>query len=390
VGNGLGQLIQFSSILLLSRLYTPADFGVLGQIQSYATVLAILCTLQLHLSLPLAKNSKQAKSLVSTIILICCVFVLAAAPIAFWMGKTYLYALLLSMFVGLSNTFNGYLVFGGNFGNISRFYVFRSLAIVLVQSGLGMAGTPDGLIWGALGGEGLTATYLFIRSQHSAPPLSRGAIRRVLNALKEHRAFALFGTLQEVVSVSAFYAPLFFFAHLFDDAVAGQYSMASRLVWAPTILFTSSLTQVLYHELGKKSESARLPFVYLKLPHVAFYPMLVVAPLGCYLLRDLVVWGLGDKWQMTADMLPLVVAWGAVFVVSAPARAVCRMLRQQKVHLLIDLGMLAAIALTFYVVPGSPINAMVGIFIVATIQNLLMIMTAWTAMKAMPVEGRPA
>lgn len=390
MGNGLGQLIQFSSILLLSRLYAPSDFGVLGQVQSYATVFAIFCTLQMHLAVPLCKNAEQARSLVSTVVAICSLIVFLALPFALWFGKNYVYALFLAMCVGMSNTFNGYLIYQGSFGNISRFYVLRSIAIVVVQSGIGLAGSPQGLIWGALGGEALTAAYLAMKSQHTAASLARGGLRRVFNVVKDHSAFTLFGTMQEAVSVSAFYAPLFLFAHTFDNAIAGQYAMASRLIWAPVILFAGSLTQVLYHGLGKAQHGERLSLSCLKLPHVVYYPILIAAPVVCFFLRDFVLIVLGSKWQLAVDMLPLILAWGAVFVISTPARAVCRMLKRQKVHLVIDVGMLLGISLTFFFENDSPMKTMIGILGVAAIQNFLMIMTAWTAMKEVPPEGKLA
>jgi O-antigen/teichoic acid export membrane protein len=386
LGNSLGQIIQFSSILIFSRLYTPVEFGVLGQVQSCATVAAILCTLQMHLSIPLCKDTPEAKSLVSTIVAVCYAFALIALPFALFSGRVYVYSLFLALFVGLSNTFNGYFVFGGSFGSISRFYVFRSIAIVAVQAALGIANVSDGLVWGALGGEGITAAYLAVVTKNSILPMSR-SYSRIAQVVNELQSFALFGTLQELASVSAFYAPLFFFARAYDASVVGQYAMASRLVWAPVILFSGSLAQVLYHEFGKDRSGKQMRLGFLKLPHIGYYPLLLAAPVACYLLRDVVLVALGAKWRGAADMLPLVVAWGAVFVVSTPSRVVCRMLRQQKIHLAIDLAMLGGIALVFLVAGRSPLQAMLGILAVAVVQNLLMIVTAWGAItKSAPLK----
>lgn len=390
LGNGLGQIIQFASILIFSRIYAPGDFGVLGQVQSYATVAAILCTLQLHLSIPLSVNSHDAKRVVSVIISICYGFVALGIPVALALGRIYVFALAISVFVGLANTFNGYLIFGGKFGNISRFYIFRAVAIVALQFLLGVTGVTDGLVWGAVAGEGMTAVYLAVVSKSSMLPEGRFSFRPIQSVIRERRSFALFGTMQELASVTAFYAPLFFFAQYFGNSVVGQYAMASRLVWAPIILFTGSLAQVLYHEFGQKWAGKAVPIGFLKLPHVGYYPLLVVAPLACFFLRDLVVIALGAKWRMAADMLPLVVSWGAVFVVSTPARVICRMMRQQKLHLIIDLGMLVGIAAVFFLNGGSPVAKMSGIVGIAMVQNFSMILIALLAIKTSALEGQQA
>lgn len=388
LGNGLAQLIQFSSILIFSRMYTPGDFGVLGQVQSYATVAAILCTLQLHLSIPLAVTNHDAKRVVSVIVSVCYGLVALGMPIALALGRVYVFALAVAMFVGLANTFNGYLIFGGKFGNISRFYIFRSIAIVALQALLGAMRVADGLVWGAVVGEGMTAVYLAFVSESPILPGAHFNFRSIVPVIRERRSFALFGTMQELVSVSAFYAPLFFFAQYFGDAVVGQYAMASRLVWAPIILVTGSLAQVLYHEFGQKWAGKKVPIGFLKLPHIGYYPLLIAAPAACFFLRDVVVIVLGAKWRTAADMLPLVVSWGAVFVVSTPARVICRMMRQQKLHLIIDVGMLVGIAVVFFLNGSSPVRTMSGIVGIALVQNISMILIALVAIKTSALEGQ--
>lgn len=43
-GNIFAQAIQLGALLILSRIYLPDDFGALAQVQSLATILAILAT----------------------------------------------------------------------------------------------------------------------------------------------------------------------------------------------------------------------------------------------------------------------------------------------------------------------------------------------------------
>ena len=70
-GNGLAQALQFLSILLLSRLYAPDDFGLLAQVQSIATFAAIVATLQMHLVVPLSGDGEQARRAAATAQTVC-------------------------------------------------------------------------------------------------------------------------------------------------------------------------------------------------------------------------------------------------------------------------------------------------------------------------------
>lgn len=386
VGNGLGQAIQLLSILLLSRLYDPAAFGTLGQVQSYATVAAILATLQLHLSIPLSRDEADARQAVARVTAIACLLLVVGFPLTLIAAPRYGFSVLLAFFIGMANTYNGYLIFSGHFGKISRFYVYRAILIVVVQIALACLGVEDGLIWGAVGGEGLTALYLaYISGNAQLPRLS--VIASLRDYLQERKSFALFGTMQELVSVSAFYSPLLLFGIHFGDDVVGQYAMASRLIWAPAVLLSGSLTQVLYHQYGSSQAKHALAPAFLLLPHKVYYLVLAFAPLLCYALQGVVVIALGDKWEQAGQFMPVMLAWACVFIVSTPARVVCRMLAQQKYHLMIDAGMLLAVLVLFSYFNLSPIQSMYGIFIVACVQTLAIFLISLRAIGA--ARGKP-
>ena len=386
LGNGLGQVIQFSAILIFSRIYTPIDFGILGQVQSYATIMAIVCTLQMHLSIPLSKTDHDARAVVSIIVAIALLAVICSLPLALYFGSIYAFAVGMAALVGLSNTYNSYLVYSGRFAKISKFYIFRSIAIVSMQITLGYAQVNNGLIWGAVAGEAITAFYLARTAGAGIVQMKFWRIGDIVHQVLDKRDFAVFGTLQEIISVSAFYAPLFLFAHYFGNDVAGQYAMASRLIWAPVILFTGSFAQVLYHDFGKKANSL-LSFDMLIFPHPAYYCCLLLIPLMFFLLNDVAVILLGSQWTLAADLLPLVVLWGCIFIVSTPWRVLCRMTRKQRVHLIIDAGMLLGIAAVFYIRPDSPLHTMLLIVGIVAVQNILMFITAFYSVKASLLEA---
>lgn len=382
MGKGAGQALQLLSILALSRLYTPAQHGILGQVQSYATVGAVIASLQLHLSLPLSKDGPQAREDLGYVVMVAYLFLGVALPLSLFADAALRPAVAVAFLIALSNTFGSFLVYEGKFGSLSRFYVFRSLTIITVQITLGVYGVDGGLVWGTVMGEAITAVYLAYASGNRIVPRLPPVFAQLAAFLSRRRSFAVYGTLQELVSVLAFYAPLLLYGLYYGDAVAGQYAMGVRLIWAPAVLVSGSLAQVLYHRVGQTDAGLALKPSFLFLPHSAYYVILALAPILCYVAHDAIVFALGPTWGMAAAMMPMMLAWACIFIASTPARVVFRMRNQQKRHLLVDLMSLTVICGLFGLFALAPLQLMAALILVAILQASAIIFLAYRTIVA--------
>lgn len=385
-GNGLAQALQFLSILLLSRLYAPDDFGLLAQVQSIATFAAIVATLQMHLVVPLSGDGEQARRAAATAQTVCVVLLLAALPIAAYFGQVALAAVMLAAMIGLSNTYTSVLVFRGDFRRLSVFYVTRALLIIALQVTFALLSVPDGLLWAGVAGEACAATYLRLRLSGEstggllAPSVVGGMLRR-------WRAFSLHGTVQEAVSVMAFYAPVLWFTALHGEDVGGQYAMASRLIWAPVVLVSSSVAQVLYHSFGQQSANGSLDLSSHLTPKVGL--VLVFACAVTFALQPLFHTMLGVPWELASRMMPLHVLWGAAFLLSTPFRVACRVLQLQRLQLFTDALALCTVALIFVVLQLTPMQLMWTLVGVSVVQHGILSSLVWRAARLPRPFERP-
>ncbi|WP_347901359.1 hypothetical protein [Pseudomonas purpurea] len=380
LGNGLAQAIQFGSIVFLSRIYYPADFALLTQAQSIATILAVIATLQMHLSIPLTKGVDEARNTARIVESLSFFLFLVTFPIAIYFGKIYIFAFVLTLAVAVSNTCNSYLVFSGDFGRLSGFYIKRALLIVGVQFGCAALSVQDGLLWGAVIGEAATALYLR-KATFGFSKIHLG-LRAIWETTLRLRSFSFYGTTQELTSVAAFYAPLILFTSTLGADIGGQYAMVNRLVWGPTILLTSSIAQVLYHQFGKvpprRGDSHSLSYLFLD------RKIFLAAILGCLIafqLEDLYLFVLGGQWGLASKMLPWGMTWGAVFLMSIPFRVACRVLHLQKYQLFVDGVTLSSIWLMFTFSGFTPIGMMQGLVGIAFMQNALLALAVWLSIR---------
>ncbi|MNK96208.1 hypothetical protein D3C87_1164780 [compost metagenome] len=343
--------------------------------QAIATVGAIVVTLQLHLTIPLNRNEPEARARVEQVQLIgCAIFAIFFIP-AFYFGKVAAFSVLLAFFLGLTNTYSSFLIFCGNFGGLSIFYIARALLIVGLQIGFSALAVQDGLVLGAVISEGVVALYLKL---FSIGPLEKrrfgltGAWRMAL----ENRSFSIYGTLQELISVAAFYAPLILFSHKYGEAIGGQYAMANRLIWAPTALLSRSFAQVLSHRFGKNPLTSRPDFL-TALPSNWIYLLLAIGCCSAFYLPNIFLFVLGAQWSLASELMPLQLTWCCFFLFATPFRVACRALHLQKYQLAIDFGMLVSIFLLFNFSSLTPLHLMIALVGMALIQNALLCLVVW-------------
>lgn len=388
LGNATAQGLQFLATMVLSRIYAPSDFGVLAQVQSIATLAAVVSTLQLHLVIPLSKSDDEARATTESVQTLCIVLGLLGVLPAIFLGPVPTFAMVIAPLLGLANTYNCFLVFKGSFGKLGGFYVVRAILIVTVQIGFAQLSIGSGLLWGVIVGELLSALYLRVTQVGSLREL-RFEPRKALALATEKRAFSVFGTLQELIAVAAFYAPLLLFADQFGEDIGGQYAMANRLAWAPVVLLSSSVAQVLYHKLGKSIPPAPgepLPRI---APSAGVVALVAVGCAVCFLLPELFLLILGDQWGLASQLLPLQLLWGGFFLLATPYRVANRALHLQKVQLAIDLIMLVAIVLLFLLTALPALQTMWLLVALAFLQSVAQVVTAQRGLRRAALQGAP-
>lgn len=373
LGSGLAQAIQFGCIPILSRLYEPTSFAPLYQAQALATILAIFATLQLHLALPQARDDAEAARWSRAVLALCLAVCGLLAPVAHVVFDN-LWAIVLTLCLGVTNTVVNYQLFQERFSGIARFQLLRALAIVAAQIGLQSLFKMDSLVTATVIAECLVALVFVVRAGLRLP--APRDLRTGIALALQRPSLSLFGTLHEATAAAVFYAPLFLYSHFFSNAVGAQFAMANRLVWAPVVLLSGSAAQVTYQRFCRHSPQALWNVLqdYLRETrrHAIWGGLALIAAMAA--APAVVTLTLGRNWQLAGLMAPPLLLWGAIFLGSIPFRSASRALSMQRFQLLIE----AATGLSFVVVflygPANAVAALWLITLIAAAQNFAL---AW-------------
>lgn len=384
-GNGLAQALQFGAVFILVRIYEPQDFGILAQVQSIATLAVVVGTLQLHLTIPLlSRNLDMAREVTVKIESLCFFVLLVSLPFAIWLGGITIFVAFVALGVGLSNTYSAYLVYEGRFSSLSTFYVVRAVLIIAMQLLFAVVEMSNGILWATVIGEGVAAASLRLMSLGLMPIYINP--REILSLIIRNKSFSLYGTLQELISVLAFYVPLLFFTYRFGDNIAGHYAMANRLIWGPVVLLSGSVAQVLYHRFGQSPPDTLARLWDLGYGRCIFGGTLLVIGFS-FFLEDMYLWILGEQWELASQLLPLHFTWGCIFLLSMPFRVSCLVMKLQKIQLWIDTIMFLVISVLFMFLEITPLQIMWGIVLIALIQNIALALTICLSLRGRCAAG---
>ncbi|MBM7798545.1 O-antigen/teichoic acid export membrane protein [Microlunatus panaciterrae] len=268
-GTAGGQGVALLAAPLLSRMYDPADFGVLAIISALVAVLGTVAALRFELAVPLPRRENDAYSLVFLGLLSSTVtFLVGTAIVA--IGGDFLSSSfgvpqlmpwlwlvpVIAAVMGVYLTLNQLAIRRRRYNAIARRNLAQSVATVLAQLGGGLAGfAPGGLVVGLGIGQLTSAAAMSLGSSLRSPPAREG---RTLSRLKQnatrYRKFPLLMMPSGLLNVAGLQVPVVLIAIWYGTDVAGWLGMTQRVLALPVMLVGTAIAQVY---LGKISTAIR-------------------------------------------------------------------------------------------------------------------------------------
>lgn len=352
LGSGIGRVIGIVSIPVLTRLYSPEDFGVLAVFTAFVAILAPLVTLRYVLALPLPRHDGVAMNLLvvaSGLMLT----LTAIVTLVLWLWSDTLLSLvsmqvlspwwwLIALGVLGTATYEMLTMWATRkraYKVIAQTNVTQSAAGGVIKIGMGLAALqPIGLLVGQVvaqaGGTGRLLLNFFSEFRGNWRHVRRSRLR--MTAWR-HRGFPIFRLPSQILLVFSQQFPLIFAASLFGTATAGQLGLALSVLAVPLSLIGGSMGKALYSEaanIGMRDPLKVYRIVRMtqkRLFLIAIIPAILLFLFGPYLFRFL----FGDQWE-TAGQFASVLSIYLVFqFTSAPLMQVINLLEVQYVFLII-------------------------------------------------------
>lgn len=313
-GAGVARAVGMLSILALTRIYGPEDFGILSVFNAFLLLILPLGTLRYVVAVPLPKTDRMAVNLL-VICFLSIIFVSLSLFLCFFMFSSQIFPvfsaeklipywwLIIIAFIGAS--FYELLASWGlrqkAFRAISRTQVTQSLLGACLKIGLGLLSLkPLGLLIGQVVQQAGGVLYLLRQFagglKQNLPAIN---LSKIWFATCRFRDMPYFRLPSQMLLVFSMQSPLLFVAARYDIHVAGQLGLALNALTLPVALFSRTASQAFYAEVAKigRREPERIYEVTIdtikRMALVGFLPTIVLMAFGPWIFSV----AFGDEWS---------------------------------------------------------------------------------------------
>ncbi|RSD26957.1 lipopolysaccharide biosynthesis protein [Mesobacillus subterraneus] len=391
-GTAFAQVFTIAMSPIITRIYTPEEYGILSVYASLLLLLSIGASLDYQKAIPIAKDNSSANNLiVGSFVILLTFFVLFTLVISLW-GDQLLYLLKSESLISYKYLISlGILFIGGynillhwalrvkDFNVVTKTKVTQSVLSNISKIGLGLLGIGSlGLVLGQIIGQSSGIFKL------SAPIIRerRNFIKTIkLNEIKKQLVryikFPLYSAPSNYVYTAGDQAPIIFLTFLFGTSTAGLYGLANSIISLPISLLAISVSQVFYSEVAsignnnfKKIKKLSMELS-KKLALIALIPLLIFVTFGP-LLFSLVF---GSYWYEAGVYAQILAFVAYAHFVILPSGRIFEVIERQNISLVLNIFRLLLIFLVFicsHFLNFSPIETIILYTIVSTLSYLIM------------------
>ena len=309
-GTVIAQGFNMALMPILSRIYSPEDFGILSVFSSVISILIPVSSLRYYLAIALPKSEKQSQALIALTFLIQTFFLIIFTIIILLAGDTLLthigikrlipYKLLLPIAVFGASIYASLVQWSIReklFGIIARTKISQSFSGGIVKIIFGLLGfKPFGLLLGTVIGQagGITSLIQALRSKFGFHKTCLIDIRR--SAIK-YRRFPIYDTPASLINIiSDQIIPILIFSY-FGAQITGFFSISQQLLIVPSLFIGDAIGQVFLQKasVAKYNNTLRELSIttYSFLLQLGFFPTLVIA---CF-APSIFNYVLGNSWN---------------------------------------------------------------------------------------------
>lgn len=277
-GNVIAQIITLAFSPVITRLYGPEAFGVLGVFSSVASIGIPAATLGYGYSIVLPPRDEDALALLRTTLVGAGLVALIAlaivvpfrGPLAFSLGMedSVPYLLLMPLMIlwgAMSTTLDKWLIRKKQFRASSGIMIAERFLINGAKAAAGLIAPVAGTLVGiATAGQGLHALLAGLSSRATRSQAARVQPStwqplgdRTRHLLYEYRDFPIYRLPQILLNSVAHSFPTLLLAFFFDPAAAGLYVLADRVVRFPGTIIASAVGKVFQQRIAEAAHEGQ-------------------------------------------------------------------------------------------------------------------------------------
>lgn len=397
-GTGIAQVFTFAISPILTRLYTPKDFGILGVVLAASSIIAVVAHLRLNLAIALASSIEKAKIILklSMILTLMISFfsslgIYIYSQIAGNQDYTWLIIGFIFLFSVLNSNIdilNYWQSYRGRHKQSARNSVIRSTTTGIFQIVFSMF-TPLGLIIGGLVGAS-ASVFMYIKEIFKVGENKIQAhvnLKIIKDTMKENKSFPLYSMPQGLLASASLNAVPIILGSAFGIVVAGQYWLAYRILLAPIALLGGAYRQVLHPVFSNINTLTKVKVETAKKHTVYFFILLIPIMLFCFIfLEKIFTFIFGKDWSQAGAFASWLVLCFSLDIIKVPSISIIHALKLHKKFLIFEifLGFFRVLSLFFSLQFNDPTLSIViftSINLILTFILIYLVLYRWVRLR---------
>ncbi len=337
-GTSVARLIPIAATPILTRIFLPEAFGVVGLFLSITALLSIVSTGKYELAIVSPKLDQDAINLlalimaisISLFVLLCFIVLLFSEPLAAWLDRSdfpvwLLYAVpFMILLEGGRQGIYSWFIRHKRFKIMAVSDIGQSSSIVasniaLALSGVNLLGMIFGNIIGRIVGTGILLRRFFLEDYHFLKDIS---VKRMISVGRTFRNFPKYMMLSN--GIANFYSqlPLLFLASQYGLELAGFYSLAYRLVFMPSGLVGTAIKNVFRQKAQEEfNKHGRFDGVFLQVLQKTVLVSVVPTVVFLIFAPDIFALILGEPWRIAGEYARIISIASFVSFFNSPLTA---------------------------------------------------------------------
>ena len=344
------QILLVLAAPILTRLYTPEDFGLLAVYASLLALIGVISSLRYELAIPLPEDDIEAANVAVLSLLLVAISTALTAVLVLMLGTSiaellgvpvlanYLWLLPLGVLLsGAYSVFNYWSVRTKRFSTIAQTKLTQAIATLVIQLATFKFG-GIGLLLGQVAGQSAGTTSL------ARPALAMQVFKKVSwngmkNALVRYQRFPIFTTWSGLANTAGHQLPPIMFSAFFSAGAAGLYALAHRILMLPSSLIGTAIGSVFLSHAAEAHRKEGLGDLYEKLQdkliRIGLPPAIILVFVGPSLFALV----FGESWRSAGQFAQWLAAGVFAGFVVSPLSMVFSILEKQDTGLVLQLNL---------------------------------------------------
>ena len=354
-GTVSAQIITMLLSPLITRLYGPEAYGIMGSFQAVMQILVPISALSLPIAIVLPKTNKEVKGIIQASFCVTSIFSLLSLLVIiffstqlvdlFQLQELSSYLILVPfviLFGGISQIYNQWLIREQRFDISAKTNVGDKLIVNFGKLFFGLIHPSAGILvvfTSLTNGLHSFLIYIFTKKNLIKDAFSERITFK--NIISKYRDFPLFRAPEVFINAISGNLPVLLLTSFFGPAAAGFYTIGRSVLGIPTQLIGKSIGDVFYPRISKGVHNKE------NSTHMIIKATLLLGAIGIIPFGIIILFGpqlfsfvFGSDWIRAGEYVRWMAVWSFVAFMNRPSVMALPVLRAQKFHLLYTILML--------------------------------------------------